>query len=111
VAFQRAKTIRFPGKGTFLKDWKMRTPNILGQLRRNEKHDYGMKLMPNKSIKATGNRPRRLLAEVSTPAPYFCGWAGTKQNGCPRRTLGAELRSSRLVSAPRQKKKEIDKHK
>ncbi len=27
--------------------------------------------MHNTTIKATGNRPRRLLAEVSAPAPYF----------------------------------------
>jgi hypothetical protein len=41
---------------------------------------------------------------VVAPAPYLYRSAGTKQKCCPRRTLGAELRSSRLVSAPRQKK-------
>jgi len=45
-----------------------------------------------------------------TPAATELGRsAGTKQKCCPRRTLGAELRSSRLVSAPRQKKNDDNK--
>jgi hypothetical protein len=50
----------------------------------------------NKRLEQTGFQPA-----AQSPARS----AGTKQKCCPRRTLGAELRSSRLVSAPRQKKK------
>jgi len=34
--------------------------------------------MHNKSIKATGNRLRRLLAGVSAPAPYLYRWAASR---------------------------------
>jgi hypothetical protein len=57
-----------------------------------------------------GNSPRRLFARMVAPVPYLYRSAGTKQKSCPRRTLGAELRSSRPVSAPRQKKSDDNKH-